>query len=187
MFCFARVQKLALMGSLLLVSSFATGCDGDKAGTDAANAPEASEDEPAQGEEKIAGKPVEGEEGTVAKKDGVPEGDTYKLVIEPPSEVPAGSDAMVTIKVVPQGGWHMNLEYPTSLTVEASEGVTLAKAKQAKADAIKLDDENCEFGVGFTPDTAGEKTFKGKLKFAVCQDDACAPKSEEVEFAVLVK
>lgn len=164
-------------------------CDGDKAASDAANTPTTAKDEaPAEGagEEKIAGKPVEGDAGAVAAKPGKKDEDTYTVVIEPPASVPAGSDAMVTVKVVPQGKWHMNLDYPTSLTVSASEGAGLTKEKLVKADALKLDDNSCEFGVGFTPTSAGEKTFKGKLKFAVCQDDACAPKSEEIEFAVAV-
>lgn len=181
----------ALAAGLAMVVSMSA-CDGDKS-SESAKTPDGADASPATAEAaeggapaKIAGKPVEGEQGAAAVKAGAPEEDTYTIVIEPPESVPQGSDAMVTVKVVPQGKWHMNLEYPTSLSVQAPEGVTLAKAKLEKGDALKLDDENCEFGIGFTPDSAGEKKFKGTFKFAVCQDEACAPKTEEIEFAVAV-
>ena len=111
----------------------------------------------------------------------------YDLLIEPPAEAKAGEAGKVTVKVVPKKPWHMNLDFPTSLKVDAPEGVTVTKASQKKADAVKLDDEHCEFAVDFTPASAGEQTFTGKFKFAVCQDEACAPVTEDLEFKVAVK
>jgi hypothetical protein len=188
-----RPVLVSALTALCLVAP--TACDGGEK-ADGANA--ADEQAPAKDaaapadaapadDETIKGKPVEGDAGAVAKKPAADGETEYTVVIEPPAEVPAGSDAMVTIKVVPQGEWHMNLDFPTSLTMAAPDGVALAKEKLVKADALKLDDTNCEFGVGFTPSTPGDKKFTGKLKFAVCQDEACAPKTEEVEFVVAVK
>ncbi len=121
--------------------------------------------------------------------DGAPPGEDerYALAIEPPGQAKAGEEARVTVKVIPKAPWHINLDFPTSLKVEAPEGVTLVKADQKKGDAVKLDDDNCEFAVAFTPAAAGDKNFTGKFKFAVCQDEACSPVTEEVEFKVAVK
>lgn len=191
---FVRVWAVSAVVAVGLAGT--AGCDGGEK-TDGANAADLkvaktddkSADKTAGADTakpgKIEGKPVDGVDGPTAKKPGGEQSE-YTLVIEPPAEVPLGSDAMVTVKIVPQGEWHMNLDFPTSLTMTASEGVALAKEKLVKADALKLDDTGCDFGVGFTPSTAGEKSFKGKLKFAVCQDEACAPKTEEVEFVVAV-
>jgi hypothetical protein len=121
--------------------------------------------------------------------DGPPPGEDerYAMEIEPPTEAKAGEESRVVIKIVPKKPWHMNLDFPTSLKMVGPDGVVLAKAEQKKADALKLDDNNCEYEVAFTPDGAGDKAFTGKFKFAVCQDEACSPVTEEVEFKVAVK
>ena len=81
----------------------------------------------------------------------------------------------------------MNLDFPTSLKVTPPSGLTLTSADLKKGDARKLDDSTCEFAVKFTPKEAGEHTVTGKFKFAVCQDEACSPVTEDVEFKVAVK
>jgi hypothetical protein len=138
------------------------------------------------GDQPIAGKPVEGE-GKTAVADGAPATDKeYTLQIDP-EDAQVGQESKVSIRVIPQGEWHMNLEYPTKLEITAPAGTTVAKPKLAKADAIKLDEGSCEFAVAFTPQEAGEKTFTGEMKFAVCIDEACVPKTEKLEFKVAVK
>ncbi len=119
--------------------------------------------------------------------DGPPPGgdDRYVLQIDTP-EATAGKEGSVTVRVVPKAPWHMNLDFPTSLKLEAPAGVTLAKADLKKADAT-LDESTCAFDVKFTAPTAGEHAFSGKFKFAVCQDEACSPVTEELEFKVAVK
>ncbi|NVB42262.1 hypothetical protein G6O69_30845 [Pseudenhygromyxa sp. WMMC2535] len=156
----------------------AKGKDGDAAKTDAVAAPEA--------EGPIAGAPVEGEQKVAEKPGASPEDKAYTLQIEP-SEGKVGEEGQVSIRVIPAETWHMNLEYPTKLQVEPPAGVTVAKAKLGKDDAVELDEENCEFALSFTPSEAGDKTFTGEFKFAVCQDEACAPKTEKLEFTVAVK
>ncbi|MCB9712371.1 MAG: hypothetical protein H6712_00840 [Myxococcales bacterium] len=120
--------------------------------------------------------------------DGAAPGDErYALQIEPPGEASAGQAGEVVVRVVPKQPWHMNLDYPTSLKVEAPTGIALTKADLKKADARTLDAESCEFAVGFTPAEAGEHQFTGTFKFAVCQDEACSPVTEDVSFTVAVK
>lgn len=145
-----------------------------------------AEDEPA-GPAKIEGKPVDGGGGNPAVKDGGEGEDRYTLQVEPPSAAKAGEPGVVKVKVLPKAPWHMNLDYPTKLTVEAPTGVELAKAEQKKADAKALTDETCEFDVAFTAADAGDKSFTGKFKFAICQDEACSPVQEDIEFQVAVK
>ena len=98
-----------------------------------------------------------------------------------------GEEGQVTIRVVPSADWHMNLEYPTKLSVTPPAGIEVAKPKLSKDDAVKLDEQHCEFSVKYTPSETGDKTFTGEIKFAVCQDTACVPKTETLEFQVAVK
>ncbi|MEM7155310.1 MAG: hypothetical protein AAF799_20850 [Myxococcota bacterium] len=117
-----------------------------------------------------------------------PGDDRYALLVEPPTDAAAGKEGEVVVRVVPKEPWHMNLDFPTSIKMDdAPAGVTLANAKLSKADARKLDDTSCEFAVKFTPDEAGEHAFTGKFKFAVCQDEACSPVTEDLSFKVAVK
>lgn len=120
--------------------------------------------------------------------EGAPPGadDRYALSIETP-EAKAGEQGQVVVRVVPKEPWHMNLDFPTSLKVDVPEGVSVAKADLKKADAAALDESQAQFDVEFTAAEAGEKSFTGKFKFAVCQDEACSPVTEDVEFKVAVK
>ena len=116
-----------------------------------------------------------------------PGDDRFVLKITPPADAAVGREGVVTIAAVPQGPWHINLDFPTKLALAAPDGVTLAKADLAKGDAAKLDDKSAEFAVKFTPSSAGDKAFTGEFKFAVCQDEACSPVTEKVSFKVAVK
>lgn len=116
-----------------------------------------------------------------------PTDDRYSLKIEPSPDATAGKEGTVMVTVVPKAPWHMNLDFPTSLALTPPDGVQLAKPEMKKADAQKLDETSAEFAVKFTPAAAGEKAFTGKFKFAVCQDEACSPVTEEVAFKVAVK
>ena len=115
-----------------------------------------------------------------------PTEDRYALKIDP-VEGKVGAENTVMVTVVPKAPWHMNLDFPTSLAVAGPADVKLSKGDQNKADAIKLNEETAEFGVKFTTAAAGDKAFTGKFKFAVCQDEACSPVTEELNFRVAVK
>lgn len=186
-----QVLTLSLVATFALTACAGGGGEapakGDKQANSEAPAKQPSADEqPDQQPEAIAGKPVEGEgKVAVAVGGGEPEKE-YTLQIDP-GDAKVGEESKVSIRVIPQGVWHMNLEYPTKLEITAPAGTTVAKPKLEKADAVKLDEQSCEFAIAFTPQEAGDKTFTGEFKFAVCQDEACVPKTEKLEFNVAVK
>lgn len=185
MYCLP-MSKLALtLGVSLLASIAVTACanSGGEAPAKGKDGKDATA-EKSEGD-AIAGKPVEGE-GKVASTPGPATEKEYTLQIDP-AEAKVGEESKVSIRVVPQGEWHMNLEYPTKLEITPPTGTTIAKPKLEKGDAIKLDEQSCEFAIAFTPQEGGEKTFTGEFKFAVCQDEACVPKTEKLEFKVAVK
>lgn len=154
---------------------------------------------PASDAKTAAAKPGDAKEAPVAANAGgdkvkVVEGkapgtdDRYALVIEPPADAATGKESEVMVRVVPKAPWHINLDFPTSLKLTPpAGGMVLASDNLQKADARKLDDEHCEFAVKVTPSAAGEHAVTGQFKFAVCQDEACSPVTETVEFKVAVK
>jgi|GEM_PF-2050129 len=175
-----RAVRLSLL-SLALVAA----CGGDqKPATADARTPEKSTAPP------VADKPatpVADASKTKIIEGADPAEARYDLRVEPPADAVAGREGTVKVTVVPKAPWHMNLDFPTSLALSPPDGVTLAKAELKKADARKLDENSAEFDVKFTPAAAGDKEFTGKFKFAVCQDEACSPVTEEVAFKVAVK
>jgi hypothetical protein len=171
-------QRLAAPCLMILV---ACSCGGEtKPSSPDAKVPEKSPSTPTPEMEAIA-------QGKVKVIDGPnPTEDRYELKIEP-ADAKAGQEGTVMVKVVPKSPWHMNLDFPTTLAVTAPTDVKLSKGDQNKADALKLDENSAEFAVKFTATAAGDKEFGGKFKFAVCQDEACSPVTEELKFRVAVK
>jgi len=183
------MSKLVRALTLSLVATFAfTACAGSGGEAPAKGGEKEGKDAAAKdpSNEPIAGKPVEGEAKVAVAAGGGETEKEYSLQIDP-EEAKVGQESKVSIRVIPQGEWHMNLEYPTKLEITPPAGTTVAKPKLAKADAIKLDEQSCEFAISFTPSEAGDKTFTGEFKFAVCQEEACVPKTEKLEFQVAVK
>lgn len=186
------VSRIASHALVLGVCLSLGACSGDKkpeATSPAADAPEAAE--PSVAADADRGDAPTRPEGDAAKKkvvDGSPPGadDRYALSIEAP-EAKAGERTQVVVRVVPKEPWHMNLDFPTSLEVAPPSGVDVANASLKKADATALDENQAQFDVQFTAAEAGDKAFTGTFKFAVCQDDACAPVTENVEFKVAVR
>jgi hypothetical protein len=114
-----------------------------------------------------------------------------KLAIEPPAGAKAGAEAIAKITVTPATGYHVNVEYPTKLTLTSPQGVTLAKAElvagghdKGKGDADAFDEKQLAFAVKLTPAATGSYTINGSFKFAVCDASQCLPKRENVSIIV---
>jgi len=114
-------------------------------------------------------------------------GSNYKMDVKPPPAAKKGEKAAAQVHIEGTGEFHVNLEYPVKLTVEAPSGVTLDKAKQTHRDAVKFEKSGADFAIGFVSTDAGKKSFKGEFKFAVCTDNNCSPTTEKIEFDVDVK
>lgn len=108
----------------------------------------------------------------------------FSVHVDPPRKARPGTATTARVRVTPKPGWHVNLDFPSSLTLEAPATVTLATVKLKKADATRLDENGLEFTVKLTPKTAGTSAVKGTLKFAVCQEDTCAPAKAPVTIQV---
>lgn len=100
----------------------------------------------------------------------------------------AGEKATAKIKITPADGYHMNADFPTSLSLEAPADVELAKAKLKKGDLKGFDEhKGGSFDVVATAKKAGNYTIKGKLKFAICNESSCSPVTEKVSIVVAAK
>ena len=107
--------------------------------------------------------------------------------MEVPKKASSGSRDKVLVSIKPKPGWKLNLEFPTKLTVVPPGGVTVEKAKQRKDDAAHFSEKHGKFEVWFTSSSAGDKSFSGKLKFAVCTASSCDPKKVKLDWVVSVE
>lgn len=107
------------------------------------------------------------------------------------AEGKAGAEATATIKVDPAAGYHVSMEYPIKLALQAPDGVTLAKAEykaggasKSAGDAETYSEKELAFAVKATPAKPGSYEIKGTLKFGVCDKDSCHPKKQPITIQV---
>ncbi|GEM_PF-5968892 len=105
----------------------------------------------------------------------------FTLVVEAPKSVKKGKKAVAKVKMIPKGEWHMNLVFPTSLSLTGTENAEMASAKLKAKDATLMDEQKgLEFDVEFTAPKAGSGKIDAKLKFAICIESACSPVTEKL-------
>ena len=115
------------------------------------------------------------------------------LAIEAPAGAKAGTESIAKIVVTPGSEFKVNTEFPTKLTLENADGVTIAKATliaggqdKAKGDAEVFEESKLVFGVKLTPAKSGSYTINGSFKFAVCDKpwSTCLAKTEPIAIQV---
>ena len=115
------------------------------------------------------------------------------LAVEAPAGAKAGAEAIAKIVVTPGSKYKVNTEFPTKLTLENADGVTIAKAElkaggqdKAKGDAEVFEESNLTFAVKLTPAKSGSYTINGSFKFAVCDKagSTCLAKKEPIAIQV---
>jgi len=169
-----------------LASVALIGVVGCSKSSDSGNKGAAENTTPAKAEAKApapeAARPAEPAAKPVAASGGPATGNEtkeYKIELAAPKEIAAGAESALTVVVSPKTGWHFNLDFPTSVAVEAPEGMKVAKAKQGLDDAVsKSEEQGAMWAIKVTPDKAGSTTLTAKVKFAVCTETTCDPKKE---------
>lgn len=109
---------------------------------------------------------------------------SFHVEVEAPDGAIAGKETIAKVRIAPAGSWHMNLDFPVALRIEAPGGVDVPVPTQRKADAERFDDDGLVFALPFTPRSHGAKHFAGDVAFAVCADAACSPEKVELAFDV---
>jgi hypothetical protein len=101
----------------------------------------------------------------------------------------AGAEASAGVKVAPATGYHMSTDFPIKLTLDAPDGVKLAKEEQLagkgkQGDATEFSEKQLAFTVKATADKPGTYEVKGWFRFGVCDKDSCHPKTQPISIAV---
>ena len=115
------------------------------------------------------------------------EGQGFTVDVTPPSSAAVGTEAKARVVLKPNGGYHVNKEFPMILAVTPPTGVDVPKTKQQGADAAKFEETEAIFEVPFTAKESGDKSFAATFRFAVCTATTCDPKNEKLAWNVSVK
>jgi len=81
-----------------------------------------------------------------------------------------GRDA-VLITVTGKQGYHINIDYPWKLTLQAEDGLVVEKYHYLGADAELLAEERAVFRIPYR--AKRDLTVKANLRLAVCRDVRC--------------
>jgi len=98
-----------------------------------------------------------------------------------------GKPGSFDITIRPKKEYHLNLEFPTSVSLEAPEAILLDSEKLGKKDAAVFGEELIRFKVPFTPAAAGAHPVKSEVAFAICTPEICVPKKETLTIELAVE
>jgi hypothetical protein len=107
------------------------------------------------------------------------------------AEGKVGSELTSNLTITPTSGFHVNVDFPTKITLEAPDGVKLMKTEltaggssKSQGDASAFSEKSMAFAIKATADKPGSYEIKGKIKFAVCKVDQCFPKNQPITITV---
>ena len=100
---------------------------------------------------------------------------SFELAAVPVGPYTAGKLGSFGVSLKPRGVYHVNQEYPISISLHADDAVSLPKAELAKTDAATFGEKLARFDVPFTAAKAGSHRVEAKVRFAVCTPENCVP------------
>jgi hypothetical protein len=100
------------------------------------------------------------------------------------AKVAVGGKATTSVTIATKNGWHVNAEAPITLSLTPPAGITLPKAKLARADLAASTQESARFDVAFEAAEPGAKVIAAEARFVICQETACKPVKETLTLNV---
>lgn len=100
---------------------------------------------------------------------------TFELAAVAAGPYAAGKLSSFAVSLKPRGEYHVNQDYPMSISITPSAGVEFPKTQIGKPEAAEFGDNIARFDVPFTGKAAGKHTITANVKFAVCTPENCVP------------
>ncbi|RLB52578.1 MAG: hypothetical protein DRJ42_14470 [Deltaproteobacteria bacterium] len=98
-----------------------------------------------------------------------------------------GELAQFDIRITPKGEYHMNEEFPTTITVHSVDGVAFPNSELEAGDAAEFGAALARFDVPFTASAAGEHRVVCDVSFAVCTASNCIPENRTLAVVLPVE
>ena len=102
------------------------------------------------------------------------------------AKVAVGGKGTASVTIATKNGWHVNAEAPITLSLTPPAGITLPKAKLARADLAASTQESARFDVPIEAAEPGSKVIAAEARFVICQETACKPVKETLSLNVEV-
>lgn len=112
--------------------------------------------------------------GSAAPTDRVDD-PTFELAAAPAGPYAAGKLGSFAVTLKPRGGYHVNQDFPMTISVQSNAGVEFPKEKLGKPEAAQFGEQLARFDVPFTPKAAGAHKVEAHVRFAVCTPENCIP------------
>ena len=103
---------------------------------------------------------------------------TYDLRAIAETQYAAGQPGQFSVELKPKEGWHVNMDYPFAVEVDAPASVKIPKKRFEKADAASYTEDGVRLDVPMTPTGEGEQRIEIEVDFAVCTPDSCVPETK---------
>ncbi|MFO0681714.1 MAG: hypothetical protein U0234_06675 [Sandaracinus sp.] len=111
----------------------------------------------------------------------------FELRGDAPGPYTAGTEGHFTIRLTPRGNFHVNQDYPLSITLTGPGGVTFPHATLTAAEAQTMSEQLASFDVPFTASAAGTQHVTALVDFAVCTPESCMPDTRTVAIDLAVQ
>lgn len=111
---------------------------------------------------------------------------SYELRIAPAEGYAAGKVGSFAVTLKPRGEWHLNLDFPTQVSVSGAPALAFPSAKIGKQAAAEFGEHFARFDVPFTATAPGSHTVTCDVKFAVCSEANCIPEERTLAVALRV-
>lgn len=113
---------------------------------------------------------------------------SYQLeVVASPTALPVGGAGALRIAITPVAKTHVHPQAPLKVTLAATPGLALGKAKLGRADLADPKAEAPRFEVPFTAAAAGAQAATVVVDFFICSDAWCVKQVREVKVPVEVR
>lgn len=122
-----------------------------------------------------AAKPAEPPAAPAAVASDRVEDPTFELAAAPAGPYAPGKLGSFAISLKPRGEYHINQDFPMSVSLQSNAGIEFPKAKLDKPQAAEFGEKLARFDVPFTAKTAGAHKVEALVKFAVCTPENCVP------------
>lgn len=99
--------------------------------------------------------------------------DTYELTAVATGPYAVGAPGTFEVRLTPRGEYHVNRNYPWSVTVTPPAAVLVPTATFDAATAAEMTDTIARFVVPFTPTAAGSHAVTAAVDFGICREEAC--------------
>lgn len=105
----------------------------------------------------------------------VAEDPSFELRASATGSYAQGQEGRFEVALTPRGNYHVNDQYPMTITLAGPGEVTFPSAEITREQAAEYGEPRARFQVPFTATAAGQHRVTAQVDFAVCTPESCMP------------